>query len=170
MFKFVAFLASLVISASAMAATISPFSLPQMNATPVGKMFNTADYTGRAWLIESYFNSCSYCNENAPRVNALADFYKDNPRVIFIDLGIDRQDSQYSSWISKHKPNHPVLKDSSRTVTNQLGTQGYPTSYVLNCKLEVLWSHEGTWEAGTENEIKAKIDDALSTECPFYLP
>jgi peroxiredoxin len=168
--KFLSLLGIFLVSSIAHATTITPFSLPQMNSEPAGQMFNSADYSGRAWLIENYFNSCSYCNENAPKVNDLAAFYKDNPRVVFIDLGIDRQDSQYQSWISKHKPNHPVLKDSSRTVSGELGTQGYPTSYVMNCRMEIIWSHEGTWDdQGTIDEIKAKIDEALSTECPFYL-
>ena len=158
---------ALLMSTAAFAAPIKPFALPQMNASPIGTSFTSASHPGRAWVIENYFNSCSYCNENAPQVNDLADFYKDNARVLVIDLGIDRQDAQYATWISNHAPNHPVLKDSSRSLTNQFGTTGYPSTYVMNCKMEVTWSHSGVWDAASLAEIKDKIDEALSVECPF---
>lgn len=165
--KFLVLILALCVSTSVFAKTLTAFSLPQMNATPIGKVFNSEDHRGKVWLIESYYNACSYCNANAPKVNALADFYKDNTRVIFIDLGIDRTDNLYASWISKHSPNHPVLKDASRVVTNELGTQGYPTSYIVNCKMEIVWSHEGSWSAGTPAEIKTKIAASLNEVCPL---
>ena len=164
--KFLALIAMLI-STSVMAKTLPPFSLPQMNATPVGTMFDSENNHGRVWLIENYYNACSYCNANAPMVNSLADFYKDNTRILFVDLGIDRTDNLYQSWISKHSPNHPVLKDASRVVTNVLGTQGYPTSYIISCNMEILWSHEGSWDASTVDEIKSKIASALTEVCPL---
>jgi len=144
------------------AQTISAFELPQMNNG--GAMFRSVDNQG-VYLFESYFLGCPYCNENAPNVNEMAASYSDNRIVHFIDLGIDRSNGQYDTWIANHNPNHPVLKDASRVVTNELGTTGYPSAYVVGCDMKVLYKTTGVWGSAEKAEIKAAIDNALQQDC-----
>lgn len=145
------------------AGNVSPFSLKQMNGDQ--QMFNSDDHRGAVYVIENYFESCSYCNDNAPNVDAMATAYKDNVRVFVLDVGIDRRDSQYQSWITRHKPNHPVLNDASRILTNQLGTTGYPSTYVLDCNLNVKFTSTGVWNSATVAEIKKAIELSLGEIC-----
>src|SRR5262249_36598952 len=106
---------------------------------------------------------CPYCNDNAPLVNDLAEAYVSDTRVQVLDVGVDRSASQYKEWIRRHQPNHPVLNDGSMKLTSQLGTSGYPSTYVIDCTGKVVYSHVGGWEASVKSKIMAKIDSTLQT-------
>ncbi len=96
----------------------------------------------------------------------MAGFYSLDDRVQFLDVGIDRDDSLYEAWIREHKPNHPVLKDAKRELIKQLGTSGYPSTYVLNCKGEVVYKQTGVWES--TQKLRIAIDSALDTLCKEF--
>jgi peroxiredoxin len=127
-----------------------------------GALYKSSEHPG-VMVIESYFLSCPYCNDNAPNVHELASEYSMSTLVHVIDLGIDRSDSQYATWISRHSPEHPVLKDASRAVTNQLGTSGYPSAYVVDCNLNVTYKTTGVWGSEEKSEIRAAVNQALDT-------
>ena len=145
---------------------MSPFELPNMNDG--GAMWKSSEHPG-VYVVESYFLSCPYCNDNAPNVHELAEQYVMAANVHVLDLGIDRSDSQYATWISRHNPEHPVLKDSSRTVTSQLGTTGYPSAYVLDCDMNVVYKTTGVWNAAKKAAIRSAVDSALQT-CDAVIP
>ena len=146
-------------------AAVSPFSLPWMNSNPRSS-YTSASHADGIFVIEAYFLGCPYCNQNAQNVNDLATDYVTEARVQVLDVGIDRVDADYATWISRHSPNHPVLKDASRVLIRQLGTTGYPSTYVLNCRGEVKYSGEGgPWEAAEKAAIRAAIDVLLAEEC-----
>jgi len=151
------------------ASVVSPWELTNMNLDPSG-MYRSSDFSNGIFVIENYFLSCPYCNDNAPAVNAFAAAYVDQPAVQVIDLGIDRNDTQYQTWISRHTPNHAVLKDSDRVLTNQLGTRGYPSTYVVDCHLNVVYSHTGTWDSQATAELKNEVDSLLASPCYLTLP
>jgi peroxiredoxin len=144
---------------------ILPVSLPQMNAEQPGTVFSTDSIKNGVVVVEAYFNTCPYCNMNAPAVAALADSYKDNSRVVVLDVGIDRNDSDYSNWIAKHHPNHPVLKDSQRQLVKKLGTTSYPSTYVLNCHGDIVAKTVGQWSQTEQATIQEGIKTALQTVC-----
>lgn len=148
--------------------TVNPWSLRWFNAPQTGTMYNSADHLGAVFVLESFFQTCSYCNENAPNVDALATAYKDDARVQILDIGIDKTDRSYQLWVSQHNPNHPVLMDTAKTLTNQLGTTGYPSTYVLDCTMKVLYKSTGVWDSATKKELKDQIDGLLvKSICPL---
>jgi len=144
------------------ALSLLPIQLPQMNAEP-GTVYSSP--VNAVTVVEAYFNTCPYCNYNAPNVDELADEYRSNDRVQVLDVGIDRKDSDYQSWINKHKPNHPVLKDSSRILINQLGTKSYPSTYVIGCDGQVLMKTSGQWSQSTKRKIRDAVEAALKVDC-----
>jgi peroxiredoxin len=158
-------LSVLVLASSASSFAVSSFSLPQMNHATPGTMYNSADHKDGVFVVEAYFLNCPYCNDNAPNVDDLADAYANEPRVQVLDVGVDRSDSQYKTWIAKHNPNHPVLKDDKRQLIRQLGTTGYPSSYVVDCQGTVRYKTSGVWNMTKEAGLKSAIDKALSEDC-----
>jgi len=146
------------------ALSVLPFELPQMNHPDgVGTMFKTEPNS--VLVVESYFNTCPYCNYNAENVDQLAEEYKDHNRVQIVDLGVDKKDSDYQKWIAKHSPNHPVLKDANRAITSKLGTKSYPTTYVIACNGEVMHKVVGQWKDQDQINIRFHIQRALSVTC-----
>jgi peroxiredoxin len=141
---------------------VSPFQLPWMNSGEEGIVqYKSESYLDAVWVVEAYFLGCPYCNDNAPNVNQLQTHFKNDERVQILDVGIDKNDSQYAEWIRRHKPNHPVLKDPGRTLIRQLGTTTYPSTYVLDKKMNVIYQWSGVWSSKVEQQIKDAVEKAL---------
>ena len=158
-------LAALCFLMTSIAYGVSPFSLPWMNHPDSGTLYYSSDHPSAVFVIEAYYLNCPYCHDNAPKVDALAEKYADEPRVQVLDVGIDRYDSYYESWINKHNPNHPVLKDDRQKVIRQLGTTGYPSTYVLDCKGNVHYKTSGVWNTSKKRAIENMIDGLLTENC-----
>jgi peroxiredoxin len=139
--------------------SIAAFVLPVMNGQ-LGEVFDSSQHANKVLVIEAYFNDCPYCHQNAPKVDALAEEFAGEERVIFLDVGVDRNDHQYKSWIQKQNPNHPVLKDASRKLISQLGTKSYPSTYVIDCSGNVIFSTSGVWSFSVVERIANKINEA----------
>ena len=155
----------LVLATSATSFAVSSFQLKWMNHATPGTVYNSADHKDGVFVLEAYFLNCPYCNDNAPNVDELASSFANEPRVQVLDVGIDRADSQYKSWIAKHKPNHPVLKDDKRQLVKQLGTSGYPSTYIVDCKGVVRYKTSGVWNMTKETAMKDKITEILQETC-----
>ena len=153
---------ALILGVCSFASAINSIELPWMNAGEEGAIYRSSDHPGAVFVIEAYFLNCPYCNENAPNINALQKAYSGNDKVQILDVGIDKFDSQYERWIEKHDPNHPVLKDAKRAVIRQLGTSGYPTTYVLDQNLNVVFKNSGVLEEQDAQRLKGVIDRRLA--------
>ncbi len=155
----------LCLSFAQAALAVGPFELRWMNSEESGATYKSADHPNGIFVVEAYFLNCPYCHQNAPQVDALAEEYADNERVQVLDVGVDRKDADYESWISQHNPNHPVLNDGGRKLISQLGTSGYPSTYVIDCKGTVVYKTSGTWNSAKKDAIKKAIDGLGEETC-----
>ena len=160
---------SFALTLSAMASAVTPFKLQWMNHATPGTLYESTQHSNGVFVVEAYFLGCPHCNNNAPNVNDLAESFVNEPRVQVLDVGIDRSDSQYLTWIKKHNPNHPVLKDAQRTLISQLGTSGYPSTYVIDCQGAVKYQTSGEWSPSTTRAIKTAVTELLKRPCPHPL-
>lgn len=154
-----------IASSSAFAVTISPFSLPWKNHAVRDTVYKTADHADGVFVLEFGANFCSYCNENAPNVDQLATDYAAEPRVQVLDVLTDQSDAEITRWITRHRPNHPVLKDVGRAVWLQVGERYIPTVVVTDCLGEVQYKHTGVWSATEKRAIRDTIDSLLAAGC-----
>ena len=151
-------------SISSFAFSVQHFELPWMNNTSENSIYQTQKHPGAVWVLETFFLGCPYCNDNAPQVNSLANHFKNDERVQVLDIGIDSSASSYAEWIRRHQPNHPVLNDSKRVVVRQLGTTSYPSTYVLDKNLKVIYKSAGVWSSKVEAQIKEAVERALEAQ------
>jgi hypothetical protein len=163
MMKFLAIVLAGVISNVGLA--VAPFSLKQMNGDNVGQMYNSSSHPNGVFLLEGFFNGCPYCHDNAPLIDEIAEAFKDEPRVQVLDIGRDCRESDYRSWIARHNPNHPVLRDCDQLLLSQLGISGYPTSVIADCSGKEVYRKVGSMQARDVAAAKAAITKALETQC-----
>ncbi|MCX6118632.1 MAG: TlpA disulfide reductase family protein [Proteobacteria bacterium] len=157
--------ALLVASNFAQAASIPMMSFPVKNGIQ-GEVYNMADHPNSVFVFEAYRLSCHYCNENAPNVDRLKEEFRDNTRVQVLDLGLDTSSFDYSEWIRRHNPNHPVIQDVGRKVYNTLRTEnGIPQTFVVDCKGNMTGNVVGEWDQGGEQKVRKLIDTALAVQC-----
>lgn len=147
---------------------ITPFSLPWMNHQDgPSTLYKSSDHPSGIFVIETFYRACGYCNMNEINHINLAKEYLDTPRVQFLDLGKDTNQRDYEIWISNHHPNHPVLKDATRIVIKELGAGMYPSTFIVDCRGNVRYEHEGTWDStAIIEEIRNNIDKLLEETCP----
>ena len=159
-------LAASFLASTAFASQIAPTSFPWMNAKQAGSTYNMAEHPNAVFVFEAFSINCSWCNKNAPNVDALATKFKDNARVQVIDLGLDSSTSAFTQWIQTHNPNHPVVKDVGRKVFNALQVEnGIPQVFIVNCRGEREDVVVGYWEAAEKAQIERAINKALETTC-----
>lgn len=141
--------------------SVSAFELQVAN--PVTQMvFNSEDYPNGVFLIEGYFLGCPYCNYNAKNVDELAEEMEHLPGVHVLDVGRDCRDGQYNQWITKHRPNHTVLKDcGGRKLLNRLKIRSFPTAVLLDCRGSEIYRTTGVWTAQVKEEIRYHITRAI---------
>lgn len=140
------------------------FALPWMNSSQ-SDTYESRNHPSGIFVIETYYKTCPHCNDNAPNVNSLTEKYKNHSRVQVLDVGVDQEKSKYHAWIQQHSPNHPVLMDVSRKLTRELGTQGYPSTYVLDCNGQVKAETVGSWGTQERRKIENAIDALLQEQC-----
>jgi hypothetical protein len=154
---------SLLIASHAFA--VGPFFLPWVNSSGP-KEYHSTDHPTGVFVLHAFWSGCEWCHVLEPKINQMAAFYSSESRVQVLDVGVDREDGEYTKWVSSEKPNHPVLKDAARSLLSQLGTMAYPTTYIVDCRGNVRHQFEG----GEPNEFEEKalylaVDTLLKEDC-----
>jgi hypothetical protein len=155
-------------SASAYGASIDPAAtaFPWMNGPARDSRYDMAASGNKVHVFEAYSISCAYCNSNAEQVQALATEYGDNARVQFLDLGLDSADRDYTSWINRHQPTYPVVKDVGHAVWNALKQENsIPQTFVVDCRGELVDYTIGEWGNAEKAQLRQAIATALETTC-----
>lgn len=153
-------------SVSAAQIDLANTELPWKNAPEVGAVYKMGAKPNTVHVIEAYSINCSWCNSNAEQVKTLALDLKDEPRVQFLDLGLDARAGDYTRWINAHKPTYPVVQDIGQKVWNQLKTENaIPQTFVLNCRGELAGVTVGYWGDAEKNTLREAIAKALEISC-----
>ncbi len=146
-------------------------SIPNTMTFPVkngaaGEVYKMQDHPNSVFVFEAFRLTCSYCNQNAPRVDRLAEENRANPRVEVLDLSLDTADYEFAEWIRLHKPNHKVIQDVGRNVYKALKTiDGIPQAFVVDCKGNMHGNVFGAWDANAEKKVRDLIASALKVTC-----
>lgn len=136
------------------------FSLTDMQ--PAGGMYDSAGQAGKPIVIEFYFESCPYCNQNAGNVKSLAaEWHGEKAQVI--EVGVDCDRSDYDKWIRRHAPIVPVLKDcDGDSLAQRLGVSSYPTTIVLDKNHNRVYATAGVWSAAKKQKIRLLLQENTS--------
>jgi thiol-disulfide isomerase/thioredoxin len=118
-----------------------------------GRSVDLASYRGTPLVLNVWGSWCPGCNAEAAD---LARFARSHPNVQVI--GIDTQDtsSGAKSFYRKWGWQHPSIADPKGELAARLGVQGYPTTFFLNARHQVVTQIIGaTSLAGFEHGLAA---------------
>ncbi len=118
-----------------------------------GRSVDLASYRGTPLVLNVWGSWCPGCNAEAAD---LARFARSHPNVQVI--GIDTQDtsSGATSFYRKWGWQHPSIADPKGELAARLGVQGYPTTFFLNARHQVVTQIIGaTSLAGFEHGLAA---------------
>jgi cytochrome c biogenesis protein CcmG/thiol:disulfide interchange protein DsbE len=90
-----------------------------------------ADYHGRWVLVNLWASWCTPCRDEAP---ALEQFDRAHAKDNFTVLGVDSKDltDDATNFVSEFGLTYPQLHDGSGALSDDLGTKGYPESFLVN--------------------------------------
>jgi thiol-disulfide isomerase/thioredoxin len=154
-------LSTVLISTASTAQTVSPFVLEWYNFGETIGEYKSEDHPGATFVLEIFANSCGACNANAVNVEALAEEFKDNPKVQVLDVGIAQQPRELRAWIERHAPKHPVVQGKRSLMLELGGITSTPTAVILNCKLEVIHKTSGRWTPAVAEKLREVIQASL---------
>jgi thiol-disulfide isomerase/thioredoxin len=118
-----------------------------------GRSVDLASYPGKPLVLNVWGSWCPGCNAEAAD---LARFARSHPSVQVI--GVDTQDtsSGAKSFYRKWGWQHPSIADPKGELAARLGVQGYPTTFFLNARHQVVTQIIGaTSLAGFEQGLAA---------------
>ena len=150
---------------SILASAVEPFELPWVNA-PLGKTHFKSNETKNATLIVvPFYDRCASCNANAREINELANRYANEPKIQFIEVGLDQEPDSDRGWVTRHNPNHPVLQDEKGILIGQLGASTLPEAFVLDCRGKIVFRVWGEWRSSEKLAIMNAIDAVSKVNC-----
>src|SRR5919204_3742384 len=100
-----------------------------------GRHVDLATYRGKPLVLNVWGSWCAGCNAEAAD---LARFVRSHPSVQVV--GVDTQDSSSGakSFYRKWGWHHPSIADPKGELAARLGLQGYPTTFFLNARHQVV--------------------------------
>lgn len=103
---------------------------PQFNVTDInGKRWNSEDLRGKVLVINFWFTTCVPCLQEMPKLNAIANSYKEE-EVVFIAFCRDQQ-SVISDFLKARPFNYHIVAASQKIAT-AFHVESYPTSMVID--------------------------------------
>lgn len=102
-----------------------------------------ADYRGKWVLVNLWASWCTPCRQEAP---ALESFQREHSRDDFTVLGVDSKDltDDANDFLAEFGVTYPQLHDGSGELTDDLGTHGYPESFLVDPKGKLRLIRRGT--------------------------
>ena len=154
--KAIAIVTTILFSIVGYAGDFDPTSvaLPWRNGPEPDSRYMLGDHPEKVHVLEFYALNCGPCNDNAPLVKIMAAEFEDDPRVQFLDIGLDTEDWEFETWIARHEPNIPVIQDEGFVFYTNVAQSYYtPQTLILDCTGTLIdWTY-GIWDAADESKF-----------------
>ena len=120
-----------------------PEPAPAFQATDItGKPINTADWKGKAVLLNFWATWCPPCREEIPSLIALQKKYQG--RLVIIGVSEDEDPpSEVQKFVQKVGINYPVVMSTPEIIGKWGGVEALPTTFLINSQGRVVWKHRG---------------------------
>ena len=139
------------------------FELPDMS----GKLLKPADFAGKVVLLDIWASWCGPCNKALPLYADLQRELSDqNFQVIAVSVDEDRA-ALVEYLKDKFDPDRlpfVVLHDQKGELARELRVDTMPTTYILDENAKMVFVHRGFNGNDDLIELRAKIQNALSSK------
>lgn len=104
------------------------FTLPSLSGE---EKIDLADYRGKAVVLNFWASWCVPCREEAPRLQAAWEKWKDSGVVV---LGVDSQDfvGDASGFVKKYGLTYPNVHDGAGSTLGHFGVTGFPETWFVD--------------------------------------
>jgi len=107
-----------------------------------GKPVDTADWKGKAVLLNFWATWCPPCREEIPSLIALQKKYQG--RLVIVGVSEDEDPpSEVEKFVQKVGINYPVVMSSPELLGKWGGVEALPTTFLISSQGRVMWKHRG---------------------------
>ncbi|WP_054026014.1 TlpA family protein disulfide reductase [Bacillus sp. FJAT-28004] len=96
------------------------------------------DFAAKPTVLSIFTSWCPYCNEDAPKMVALHEKYKDRINVYGINVTNRDEISEVQNYVAQHQIEYPVLLDQKGDVYEYYGGDGFPALCFVNTDGEII--------------------------------
>lgn len=109
---------------------------------PEGKVIDIKDQQGKVLFINFWATWCPPCIAEMPSINEMYARYKNNPKVMILEIDVDNNFSKSVPFMKKHNYQMPVYNIASELPKGFL-TNAIPTTVIIDKTGTVVARHEG---------------------------
>jgi cytochrome c biogenesis protein CcmG/thiol:disulfide interchange protein DsbE len=137
-----------------------PTSLAFELSTSNGHKESLKQHLGKLVYVDFWASWCAPCLQSFPFMNSLQQRYQAaGLQIIAINLDKKMDDAQI--FLSKNPAQFLVLFDPTGQTPQQYGVKGMPSSYLIDRKGKLIFTHKG-FKVADQEILEAKIKAALA--------
>ena len=141
-------------STAVFAAAAPPFTLPtETDSVSLAKL------SGKVVYLDFWASWCAPCRKSFPWMQELQSRYKDKGLVV-IAVNLDKNNDKAKEFLKQFPNDFIVAFDPDGKVAEQYKVMGMPSSYLIDPKGQIYFSHIGFREADTD-QLETQIRKLL---------
>lgn len=144
----------LVIPLGSYAVQAPRFSLPSLKST-----VDLSAYRGKVVYVDFWASWCGPCRKSFPWMSDLQERYKDDLKVIAINLDQDREEA--IKFLKEYRPEFTVAFDPAGKIAEAYKVPGMPTSYLIDQSGRLVSRHVG-FRSKEKDVVESRIKTLLS--------
>ena len=109
---------------------------------PEGKVIDIKDQQGKVLFINFWATWCPPCIAEMPSINEMHARYKNNPKVLILEIDVDNNFNKSVPFMKKHNYQMPVYNIASELPEDFL-SHAIPTTVIIDKTGAIVARHEG---------------------------
>jgi thiol-disulfide isomerase/thioredoxin len=139
-----------------------PASLAFELSTINGNKESLKQHLGKLVYVDFWASWCAPCLQSFPFMNSLQQKYQAAGLQI-IAINLDKKIDDAQIFLNKNPAQFLVLFDPTGKTPQQYGVKGMPSSYLIDRKGKLIFTHKG-FKAADQEILEAKIKAALASK------
>lgn len=139
-----------------------PASLAFELNTGNGNKESLKQHLGKLVYVDFWASWCAPCLQSFPFMNSLQQKYQAAGLQI-IAINLDKQMDDAQIFLNKNPAQFLILFDPAGQTPRQYGVKGMPSSYLIDRKGKLIFTHRG-FKVADQEILEAKIKTALTSK------
>ena len=118
-------------------------------------------HNGRITVLHFWVNWCPHCRSDAPKVQALYNQFRDNPKVRVVTVNLDKQRETVDRFLKEHQVTYPVISATEQAAASAqmdlpvlYQIDSFPVTFVIDGEGVIRRKFTGSFTEAGENLVE----------------
>ena len=122
---------------------------------------NVPALAGRVVLVDFWASWCGPCKRSFPELDTLQKAYADRGLTI-LAISVDEKAEAMDAFLKEHPVTFATVRDAGQKLVAAAGVESMPTSFLVDRKGVIRFTHVGFRGAETVKQLKQEIEQMLA--------